>query len=151
MNTTTNRSFTFPCPLLKLYFFQIDNNFQFDVFVVTLIVLNIMVAIVSSCSNFVVIYTISKTESLRTPSNLLILGLAISDFGVGVVAQPSYCLMRCSEIMNNLSLFCAVGMVYNLSIWTLAATSLLTLTAIRHCRSIPGCSPSLTIPRACHN
>ncbi|XP_031572611.1 melanocyte-stimulating hormone receptor-like [Actinia tenebrosa] len=133
MNRTQNLSQTFipfQCSLIDVYFLEVTESFSYNTFINSIIFFNAFTAFIASCSNGVLIYTIWKTESLRTPSNLLILGLTISDFGVAVSALPSYCVLRFSEIKGNLSMFCVSGTIYNVSIWTLAAASLLSLTSI---------------------
>uniref|UniRef100_A0A1A9VVY6 G-protein coupled receptors family 1 profile domain-containing protein n=1 Tax=Glossina austeni TaxID=7395 RepID=A0A1A9VVY6_GLOAU len=48
----------------------------------------IMIGCISWCGNGVVIYIFSTTKSLRTPANLLVINLALSDFGMMVVNTP---------------------------------------------------------------
>nr|BAQ54707.1 opsin, long-wavelength sensitive type [Sympetrum frequens] len=50
--------------------------------------------LVSWCGNGVVIYIFSTTKSLRTPSNLLVVNLAISDFFMMVIMCP-FMLVNC--------------------------------------------------------
>nr|QOY43977.1 rhodopsin [Trichobius frequens] len=48
----------------------------------------IVIGIISWCGNGVVIYIFTTTKSLRTPANLLVINLALSDFGMMVVNTP---------------------------------------------------------------
>ena len=111
-------------------FLALPRSFYTDNFVTTFVVINAVFGIISSCNNFVIIYTITRTTSIQVPSNILVLGLAISDFGVGVFAQPAYCIFKIFEVKRSASLYCTFGLAYNYSIWTLATVSLLSLTAI---------------------
>lgn len=48
----------------------------------------IIIGMLAWCGNGVVIYIFSTTKSLRTPANLLVINLAISDFGITCVNTP---------------------------------------------------------------
>lgn len=48
----------------------------------------IVLGIISWCGNGVVVYIFSTTKALRTPSNLLVLNLAFSDFMMMVIMSP---------------------------------------------------------------
>ncbi|XP_031551212.1 adrenocorticotropic hormone receptor-like [Actinia tenebrosa] len=134
MNTSDqaaqDNNMTLDCAPLSVYFLDVPRDNHFDTFLLAMIVINAVMAVVASCSNAVVIYTISRTPSLQTPSNILILGLAISDLSVGIFSQPSFCLFRFYELRRNLDLYCSFGKMYMYITLPLAAISFLTLTAI---------------------
>ncbi|XP_037951033.1 opsin Rh1 [Teleopsis dalmanni] len=48
----------------------------------------ICIGFISWCGNGVVLYIFSTTKSLRTPANLLVINLAISDFGIMITNTP---------------------------------------------------------------
>lgn len=48
----------------------------------------IIIGMISWCGNGVVIYIFSTTKSLRTPANLLVINLALSDFGIMITNTP---------------------------------------------------------------
>ncbi|XP_017864103.1 PREDICTED: opsin Rh1 [Drosophila arizonae] len=48
----------------------------------------IIIGMISWCGNGVVIYIFATTKSLRTPANLLVINLAISDFGIMITNTP---------------------------------------------------------------
>jgi len=48
----------------------------------------ILIGMISWCGNGVVIYIFATTKSLRTPANLLVINLAISDFGIMITNTP---------------------------------------------------------------
>ncbi len=62
--------------------------------------LSIPNCLIAALGNFLVIYTITTCKQLRTPSNILLLGLSIFDFLVGVVAQPLYIISRVYDILS---------------------------------------------------
>ena len=130
VNMTESKNLTTNCGTYEAYFVDVPRDIHFDNFLLAMIVTNAVMAAVASCSNAVVIYTISRTPSLQTPSNILILSLAISDFGIAVISQISYCLFKFSELSRFVYLFCSTGKAYLYSTASLAAISFLTLTAI---------------------
>ncbi|XP_028514680.1 5-hydroxytryptamine receptor 1A-like [Exaiptasia diaphana] len=69
-------------------------------FAVSLIVVNTCSSIVAFVLNFMIILTVLKTPSMRTPSYILILCLAIADFGVGAVMQPPCTRASVRESLN---------------------------------------------------
>lgn len=101
-----------------------------DDFTIAVIVINTFVAITSTCSNSLVVWTFYRTSSLRTPSNLLILGLAMSDLVIGVFAQPNYCLSKYFELIQDIPRFCLTRDIKNTTMATFGNISLLFITAI---------------------
>ncbi|KAK3731649.1 hypothetical protein QZH41_007512 [Actinostola sp. cb2023] len=72
---------------------RLETYAHFRNFFVSMMVINAVSSFLASVLNFLTILTFVKTTSLRTPSYILILSLAISDFGVAVVVQPAYILV----------------------------------------------------------
>ncbi|KAK3741212.1 hypothetical protein QZH41_006221 [Actinostola sp. cb2023] len=68
-------------------------------------VINSVSSFLASVLNFLTILTFVKTTSLRTPSYILILSLAISDFGVAVVVQPAYVSLMFAQWTRNVPLW----------------------------------------------
>ncbi|KXJ19319.1 Ocellar opsin [Exaiptasia diaphana] len=68
---------------------------------VSMIVINTFSGLLATVLNLLVIMTFVKTPSLRTPSNILILSLAITDFCVGALVQPVYCAYLFADMTNN--------------------------------------------------
>ncbi|XP_020899798.1 G-protein coupled receptor 12-like [Exaiptasia diaphana] len=99
-------------------------------FAVLSIVVNACSSIVACVLNFLIILTFVKTPSMRTPSYILILCLAIADFGVGAVVQPVYCAELFAKMKGYESVTCTTSYIRICSSWVLGASSLLTITAI---------------------
>ena len=68
------------------------------------LVSDIIVAILTIFGNSIFLYTLMNYNTLRTPSNILLGALCVSDLLVGVVTQPLYLtflsIMRFKEIIN---------------------------------------------------
>ena len=86
--------------------------------------LNVPFMFVSIIGNTLVLYTIFRTPSLRSPSIILLCNLAVSDLLVGLFVQPVYIA---NELMKNSSLHQAIT---NSMAFSACGVSLLTMTAI---------------------
>ena len=94
-------------------------------------VVNIPLALTSFVGNTLVLYGVWKTPTLRSPSIILLCGLALSDLAVGIVAQPLFIvnnLLRVySQSQNVKDVFSSV---YNTFGYTLCGISLCTVAVI---------------------
>jgi len=95
-----------------------------------LIPISIVTSFATSITNLIVIFTIVKTTYLHSPSNFIILGMAISDFGVGVFGQPLCTAILFYELYNTLQYYCQIYDVFYCLTWILGSTSLLTLCSL---------------------
>ncbi|XP_031548560.1 uncharacterized protein LOC116286236 [Actinia tenebrosa] len=115
------------------------------------IVINGLVSTIATFLNCLIILTFFRTSSLReTPANVLILGLAIADFGVAIFSQPAFCIVRIANLRQDSLLFRSADTAFVASFSLFGYVSLSTYTLITVDRSIFGCSPSLAIQRAYH-
>ena len=100
-------------------------------FTLSMIVINALMAFMATSLNLLIIVTFVKTTSLReTPSNLLVLGLAISDLFVGVFAQPLFCIVKFAELTENNDQNTTTKTGYYSISFVLSTVSIFTLTAI---------------------
>lgn len=92
--------------------------------------LNAPLSLTAIFGNMVVIYSLWKTPSLHSPSNLLLLGLAVCDFGVGITVQPFYIIYQSFYLANHLKTWLATMKVYNVLSNLVCGVSFLTTTAV---------------------
>ena len=92
--------------------------------------LNAPLFLTAILGNVVVIYSIWKTPSLHSPSNILLLGLAVCDFGVGITVQPFYIMYQSFYFANHLQTWLATMKVYNVLANLVCGVSFLTTTAV---------------------
>ena len=122
MNTKMNNSTTEQPPSM------VDAHFS-----VSMIVINACSGVLATVLNFLIIMTFIKTPSLRTPSNVLILSLAITDFGVGVLVQLVSCIYRFVVMSYEIDLvdtYRSMGEAVDTITTVLVCVSLFTTTAI---------------------
>ena len=92
--------------------------------------LNAPLSLTAIFGNMVVIYSLWKTPSLHSPSNVLLLGLAVCDFGVGITVQPFYIIYQSFYLANHLKIWLATMKVYNVLSNLVCGVSFLTTTAV---------------------
>uniref|UniRef100_A0A336MTM8 CSON003862 protein n=1 Tax=Culicoides sonorensis TaxID=179676 RepID=A0A336MTM8_CULSO len=88
----------------------------------------VVLSIVSCCGNFVVLYVFLTTKALRTPSNMLIVNLAFSDFMIMFTMCPSMfwaCLKETWTLgVLGCQLYALSGSLFGcVSIWTMTMIS----------------------------
>ena len=66
-----------------------------------LCIANAVLAILATAGNSLVIFSIWRTPTLHSQSNVLLSGLAFSDLTVGLIVQPSWIALRISLLQNN--------------------------------------------------
>ena len=69
-------------------------------------VVNTLFSSTAIAGNAVVIFTMWKTPSLHSPSNMFIGCLAVSDLTVGLFAQPCFVVHKVGEILHRLEMYC---------------------------------------------
>ena len=74
-----------------------DHGSQPETITIVNCVLNVPFMLISIIGNTLVLATISRTPSLRSPSTILLSSLAVSDIFVGLVAQPVYIAYHLTE------------------------------------------------------
>lgn len=79
--------------------------------------------------NFFICFTIYKTPSLNAvPSMIIIANMALSDFTVGLVAQPIFIAWNTMEYIRRRNYQCGISIAFGISSTLFAGVSLLTIT-----------------------
>ncbi|XP_078373839.1 melanocyte-stimulating hormone receptor-like [Oculina patagonica] len=93
--------------------------------------INFLFLITAIVGNLLVISIVWKTPSLRSPSNVLLCGLATSDLAVGLVVQPLFLHIELTQFREDSAEYhCALGKAFIVVSYTVCGVSLLTVTAI---------------------
>lgn len=94
-------------------------------------IFNVPFCITATLANFLVIVSIWRSHTLRTPGNMLLIGLALSDLGVGVLVQPSFIAYLLSFAIRGAERFtCISAVALNSTASCLSCVSFGTVTAI---------------------
>ena len=103
---------------------------KFSQLLVFLCILNAVSAILTTVANSLVLTAIWKTPSLRSPSYVLLSGLALSDLGVGLVAQPIFVCLNVALHQGNCHLFSRILIIHNYVAHMLLAMTFSTLCIV---------------------
>ena len=93
-------------------------------------VINSLFSLTAILGNSLIIVAYKRTPSLHCPANTLLCCLALSDFTVGLIAQPSFVAHKIGEIQRNLDIYCATRIITETAGYITCGVSILTLTAI---------------------
>ena len=114
--------------------FILDTNFDNagDLYTTNIItaVVNSVFSLTAVLGNILIILAYQRTPSLHCPANTLVCCLALSDFIVGLVAQPSFVAHKIGEVQHNFKMYCVTRIVTETSGYIACGVSILTLTAI---------------------
>ena len=95
--------------------------------------MNVPLMIISIFGNAVVLAAVATTSSLRSPSVILLCGLAVSDLVVGLVVQPIYISKELSSDVIMLGVTRTIGISFcGISFATMAAISVDRFLALRY-------------------
>ena len=94
-------------------------------------ILNVPFSIIATLANCLVMISIWRSYTLRTPANMLLIGLALSDFGVGLIVQPFFIAYLFSFAYRGAGKFtCISAVALTLTASFLSCVSFGTVTAI---------------------
>ena len=97
---------------------------------ITASVLAVAISPVATLENALVLVSFWRTPSLLTPANVLLISLAMTDLGTGLITAPLFSISSIAKLMEDEGLFCKVTPVYMAAATCLSGISLTTLTAI---------------------
>ena len=93
-------------------------------------IINIAFSLTAVAGNFIVIYSVWKTRSLHTPSNVFLCSLAFSDLTVGFLAQPCFVIHKIGELLHRSGMYCPTRILLESLGNITAGASVLTMTGI---------------------
>ena len=127
MKTTTAVP-EFPCCCgVSWEYYQASGTTPVLIFICVVLVLTSISAVVG---NSLVLASIWRTPSLHSPSNVLIVGLAVSDLCVGLLVEPAYFVQQRAQYSGSVHVFCHANVLGGSSGMLLVSASLLTITAM---------------------
>lgn len=98
----------------------------------------VILSVITICGNFLVIISVIYFKQLHTPTNYLILSLAVADLLVGIIVFPFSMVFSLSSCMYHENLFCKVRGSFDVS---LSTCSILNLCCISIDRYYAVCHP----------
>lgn len=89
-----------------------------------------ILAVATAMANSCILTTIWRTPYLHTPSNVILFSLALSDLGVGLLAQPAAVINTVAKIHGFINTACISGVAVAALSTYLCGVSLLSVTAV---------------------
>ena len=128
MLSNSSRSLENNVSCFRFPVFQTDNIPE--LIVVFNSTVNFPLSVLTIVGNALVLVAVWRTPSLRSPSVILLCGLATTDLAVGLLVQPLFLSMELTLLSNSSAYNCVLGKAFNTSSYTVCGVSLATLTAI---------------------
>lgn len=88
-----------------------EHDALFNVVVLLTCTVNLLLSPVAMAGNTLVLTSIWRNPSLKTPSYLILGGLAFTDFFTGLLIQPLYAVNVLAEFKENTQLFCIANRI----------------------------------------
>ena len=79
-------------------------------------------------ANGLILSTICKNSSLRTPSYVLLAGLALTDFCTGLLTQPFFVVHQWADLTGNIEMFCISGVITQSVGYSLSSLTVIVMT-----------------------
>ena len=121
LNMSNNASCIMETPLLLLL--------EADTALLINAIFNGIISASATAGNLLIIFSILRSSTLHSTANFLLLGLTLSDFGVGLLVEPLYITVLITRY-HRLAINCTLVVIYNISSSFLVVTSMFTITAI---------------------
>ena len=109
---------------------QHNHSLFYDIMTLTTCIMNAVLSPAAAAGNLLVLAAIWKNPSTRTPTYILIGGLAFTDFGTGLIAQPFYAADRYAEFKRSKMQYCFAYRIANMAGPYFGVVSLFTITAM---------------------
>ena len=91
-------------------------------------VLSSVLAPMTVVTNGLILATIFKNPSLRTPSYVLVAGLALTDFCTGLLTQPFLVVYQWADLTGNIDMFCIAGFITEIVGYSLSSLTVIVMT-----------------------
>ena len=89
-----------------------------------------LLAPMAVAGNALIMAAIWRNPSLRTPSYVLLAGLAFTDFCTGLLSQPFFVVYRLAELTGSIKMFCIAGVVTESVALYLSSQTFVVLTMV---------------------
>ena len=96
----------------------------------TTCVVTSLLAPMTVAGNAFILAAIGKNPSLRTPSYVLLAGLAFTDFFTGLLSQPLYVAYRLGELLENIKMSCIAGVAAQIARYYFSSLTVIVMAMI---------------------
>ena len=86
-------------------------------------VLNSVFSLLTCVGNVIILHATRKASDLHSPSVILLCFLAVSDFLVGAICQPSFVAYKIAGLVDNFSVYCTYCHIWLPNVWSILSLS----------------------------
>ncbi|XP_051265411.1 trace amine-associated receptor 1-like [Dicentrarchus labrax] len=119
-----------PCYEIENFNYILTNNPS--IICVLLYIFLVLLSVITICGNLLVIISIIYFKQLHTPTNYLILSLAVADLLVGIIVFPFSMAFSLSSCLYHEDLFCKVRGSFDISLSTCSILNLCCISIDRY-------------------
>jgi len=94
----------------------------------TTCIITLLLAPMIVAANTVILAAIWKSPSLRTPSYILLAGLAFTDFCTGLLTQPFFAVYQWTDLTGNIKIFRVAGVILHFVAYCLSCLTVIVIT-----------------------
>ena len=94
----------------------------------TVCVVTSLLAPITVVANVLILVAIWKNPSLRTPSYVLLAGLAFTDFCSGLLSQPFFVVYKLAEVAGRREVVCIAGVIAQIAGFYFSSLTVIALT-----------------------
>ena len=112
---------------LQEYQFIKESSRRWSIFICTA---NVVLSVFAVFGNSLILLALYRCRSIHSATKALFYSLTLSDFGVGMVAQPLQVASGLGVLLTDLNLFCSVQPFYAAVAYFFCSVSFVTMTSI---------------------
>lgn len=116
------------CSFLIIFNASESSSLYYRVTLITTCVISSLLAPMIVAANTFILAAIWKSPSLRTPSYILLAGLALTDFCTGLLTQPFFALYQWADLTGNIEMLCISGVITQSVGYFLSSLTVIVIT-----------------------
>ena len=115
------------CSFLTIFNASESTSVYYQATLTTCVISSLLAPMIVATNAFI-LAAIWKTPSLRTPSYVLLAGLAFTDFCTGLLTQPFFAVYRWADLTGNIKIFCIAAVILQFVGYCLSSLTVIVIT-----------------------
>ena len=115
------------CSFLTIFNASESTSVYYQATLTTCVISSLLAPMIVATNAFI-LAAIWKTPSLRTPSYVLLAGLAFTDFCTGLLTQPFFAVYQWADLTGNVKMFCIAGVILQFVGYCFSSLTVIVIT-----------------------
>jgi len=115
------------CSFLTIFNASESTSVYYQATLTTCVISSLLAPMIVATNAFI-LAAIWKTPSLRTPSYVLLAGLAFTDFCTGLLTQPFFAVYQWADVTGNITMFCIAAVILQFVGYCLCSLTVIVIT-----------------------